>query len=300
MLNRIYLCCSLLILLVVEQTLSAAEATADGCSWSFSGQSDTGWKVSGATKAQGASEGLVLLSGKDIQLNLKGQSIDADRLSSFSIRMKSDKNTTGQIFFAQAGKVFTEKQSFRFMVKAGECNTYHIACAANSEWKGKIASLRIDPASAPGVNVEIFSIRLGEPEYAWTFSNSADMAGWQTNQDVKDRSVTDEGIVFISGKDCMLTKAGLSVPAQSIKSIRIEMKADHDSSGQLFFVTPATRNFDNKYSFRFNVRKSAALQTYTIDCTSNPLWADRILNLRIDPVSTEGVHVAVKALTLVR
>ena len=107
----------------------------------------------GVLKAQAAN--------RDPLLQLKWTDIDADKYKTIEIKMKTDKSDEGQVFFAQKRYQLSEQRSVRFTTNGdGQFHTYTINMASNKLWHGIVTSLRLDPTSASGADVEIASIQL--------------------------------------------------------------------------------------------------------------------------------------------
>ena len=112
-----------------------------------------------------------------------GAELDASKCRYAAIRMKLDKGTMAQLFWAtEASPEMSEDKSIRFNTTPdNEFHEYLLDLAAANTWRGKVTKLRLDPNSGcPGSMAEVDYMRVldtpgGKPQFARDFS--ADWSG---------------------------------------------------------------------------------------------------------------------------
>jgi len=130
--------------------------------WDFSNPEDCTWYVrnmqdltyeGGVMRARAANSDPAFYSSATL--------IDADKLKTVEIKMRMDKGTEAQLFFARPRGQMLEKTSIKFPVNAdGEFHIYTIDMSANRLWRGTIGQIRLDPNSVAGSSVEVAYVRL--------------------------------------------------------------------------------------------------------------------------------------------
>jgi len=137
--------------------------------WEFEVNSDyEGWDASpenfSRTKVK---DGILYLKSKtaDPMINISGLNIDSRNYCYIRIKLKNSTGSSAmQVFFSSdvTGGA-SESNSMRVVISTqdNDFKEYEIDMSANSNWKGNITSLRLDPVSSTGV-VEIDYIRLSD------------------------------------------------------------------------------------------------------------------------------------------
>jgi len=126
-------------------------ATPESHTWSIGNMSDFGF-----------SSGVMRATAQNSDPAFYSPYIDvaAGEFTKLVVRMRLDKGTEGQLFFARKGAMMTEEKSIHFKVTPdSEFHDYTLDLSANSRWRGSIGQLRLDPCDTQGAKVEIESIR---------------------------------------------------------------------------------------------------------------------------------------------
>lgn len=132
-------------------------------SWEFNTDGDSeGWMPNGAAKVEvkgGALQGES--AGTDPILSGPAVEIEAETCKRLVVRMSSSADDRPQFFWGTTLLPASEASSARFDVPGdGKFHDYTIDLSQCRRWRGVIVSLRLDPASKPGVKFAIDSIRL--------------------------------------------------------------------------------------------------------------------------------------------
>ena len=89
-----------------------------------------------------------------------GIKVEASQFKKLEIKMKSNVDSSAQIFFAGRKSQFSEGKSVTFPVQGSNSwHIYEVDLSTNSQWKGEITKLRIDPSCAPTSTVEVEYIK---------------------------------------------------------------------------------------------------------------------------------------------
>lgn len=176
---------------------------------------------------------------------------------------------------------------------------YQINCNTNPLWNGVIDTIRFDPTSDQGVNLCIKNFAITAPSSAWVFDKGNLLNGWNANKELKNLQYTDNGIDFISGKDCLLISPICDFPNGKFKAIEVVMKSDKADNGQIFFSNKKN-GFTEINSRQFRIDPSAELKTYKIELPDSEILKEGTLQLRFDPVRLSGVKVKLQSIKLVK
>ena len=140
----------------------AAQPAKDATAWS--GETIGQWSGSADFASMEARGGVLrgLTNGRDPVMTSPALELRANRYARLLVELRLDKPAGGaQLFWATASAGVCEAASVAVPTVAdGQWHTYAFDLAANPNWGGCITALRLDPASAPGVTVEIRSLRL--------------------------------------------------------------------------------------------------------------------------------------------
>jgi len=130
--------------------------------WVFSDPKDQDWTVGNMTDL--SFEGGVMSAvaqNRDPAFYSPGTDIDASRFKTVEIKMRMDKGTEAQLFFARHHGKMTEEKSVRFpVVGDNEWHIYTIDMSRNPRWHGRIGQLRLDPNSESGSKVQVAYVKL--------------------------------------------------------------------------------------------------------------------------------------------
>ncbi len=131
-------------------------------SWEFEDDLE-GWSAMMGISDFKLEQGCLVLrtSTYDPAINLPPVHLDAREYKKILIRMKVDKGSAGQVFWATSVFPISEFTSQRFQLIAdSEFHIYELDLAANPAWQGTITSLRFDPTDVAGANVMIDYIKI--------------------------------------------------------------------------------------------------------------------------------------------
>ncbi len=133
-------------------------------SWEFNTDGDAeGWSPSGGLDAQVRGGMLVgrsttadpIIAGPPVQ-------IDARRMRTLRLRMRSSKNDRAQLFWATQISAQGETQSVHIdLIGDGKFHEYRVNLGTNVRWRGAVTALRLDPAVGPGTDFAIDFISFG-------------------------------------------------------------------------------------------------------------------------------------------
>ena len=131
-----------------------------------------------------------------------------------------------------------------------------------------------------------------ELKTAWEFNTDGDFEGWTPNgylkAEVKDGLLVAES----TGPDPILQGPGVRVEAAATGRLTIRMRADADTSAQLFWATTVSSQGEPN-SLHFAVPGDGQFHDYDLDLSQSPRWRGLVTSLRFDPVSKPGVKIAV-------
>jgi hypothetical protein len=130
--------------------------------WEFDTDGDfEGWTPNGYLRAE-VKDGLLVAetTGHDPILHGPGVQVEAASTRTLSIRMRSDADTTAQLFWATAKSSQGEPNSLHFAVIGdGQFHDYELDLGQSPRWRGLITSLRFDPAAKSGVGLAVDHIQ---------------------------------------------------------------------------------------------------------------------------------------------
>lgn len=131
-------------------------------SWEFE-EGLEGWSAMMGISEFKLENGCLILrtSTNDPAINLPPVHLNAKEYKKMIIRMKVDKGSGGQVFWATSIFPISEFTSQRFQLIAdNEFHIYELDLSSNPAWHGTITSIRFDPTDAAGANIAIDYIRL--------------------------------------------------------------------------------------------------------------------------------------------
>ncbi len=130
--------------------------------WQFDTDGDfEGWTPNGYLKAE-VKGGLLVAqtTGHDSILHGPGIQVEAGTTRKLAIRMRSDADTSAQLFWATTTSSQSEPNSVHFAVRGdGRFHDYELDLDASPRWRGLVTSLRFDPASQAGVKLAVDHVR---------------------------------------------------------------------------------------------------------------------------------------------
>lgn len=80
----------------------------------------------------------------------------------------------------------------------------------------------------------------------------------------------------------------MRMPAENISLIRVKMRVEKGTTGQLFWITGKEGNWSEDRSIRFPIKTDGDFHEYDIDVARSPEWKGIILQLRFDPTDSSG------------
>jgi hypothetical protein len=130
--------------------------------WQFDTAGDfEGWSPNGYMSAS-VEDGLLVgeTTGPDPILNGPGVRIEAADTPHLTIRMRSVREETAQLFWSTATSSQSERNSIRFhVIGDGQFHDYVLEMSKSTRWRGLITSLRFDPAARPGAKFAVDFVR---------------------------------------------------------------------------------------------------------------------------------------------
>ncbi|MBC7328903.1 glycoside hydrolase family 99-like domain-containing protein [bacterium] len=142
--------------------LVEAESPPPRDSWDFE-EGLEGWSAMMGIGEFKVENGCLILktSTNDPAINLPPVMLDAKDYGKIIIRMKVDKGSGGQVFWATNVFPISEFTSQRFrLIADNQFHIYELDLTTNPAWMGKITQIRFDPTDSAGANVEIDYIKL--------------------------------------------------------------------------------------------------------------------------------------------
>jgi len=131
--------------------------------WQFnSAKQQDGWGANpDVTKIQYTGDALSFVSGNDPMFISGKLGLQVASYKGCEVVMKVDRAEAAQLFFLADNKEWSEQSSCSVSVApGGEWQTYRFDCSGKPGWTGTLKQLRFDPVNAPGINVQIKSIRM--------------------------------------------------------------------------------------------------------------------------------------------
>ena len=233
-----------------------------------------------------------LVTGEDCNIFLRNKPFKASDYSTVEVKMSLSRDGVVQMFFSKGNIPYSEPASCAKNIHANSTvKSVKLNFANNKLWNGTISTLRLDPTNTPQVKVEINSVKLLSPAYdSWQLINASNILS------------ANDSLNFCSGKDINFVNPECTFDASKFPVLEITMSSSRDDTGTVFFGSAKIpRNkypFSGQASVNFPV-KASTMQTYRVDCSSNPLWKGKMRTLRIDPVGDkEGANVKIQSIRL--
>ncbi|MBP6964743.1 MAG: glycoside hydrolase family 99-like domain-containing protein [Armatimonadetes bacterium] len=127
-------------------------------SWQFDDPKHAGWDATQHLGESRVEDGILraVSTGPDPALYGELTELDSRRFGIVEVGMRVDKGRTGQLFWAQRARGFSEALSLKFDLSAdGEFHVYRLDVGSVATWKGEINRLRLDPTDEQGARVEV-------------------------------------------------------------------------------------------------------------------------------------------------
>ena len=131
-------------------------------SWDFDKKQDVDdWSCSGIRKSHGEGTFVGEAYGGDPTMTSPPVRFGAGRFSKLVIRMRCDRESTGQLFWATSSQKTCENNSVHFKIAGdNEFHEYVLDLASQPGWRGVITTLRLDPVHTADRRFEIDCLRL--------------------------------------------------------------------------------------------------------------------------------------------
>ena len=141
-------------------------------------------------------------------------------------------------------------------------------------------------------------VKARHDRHVFRFENSD---GWQALHHVKLEARDNKLRIQATGFDPYFTgppllpllKAGKQPPVTGTFELTIRLSIDHDTAGQLFWITSRHPGWSEKQSVRFALTGDGKFRDYTLRCDAD----GELLQFRIDPGNEEG-HAEIESITL--
>ena len=125
--------------------------------------------------------------------------------------------------------------------------------------------------------------------------------GWMLMMGLKNLAVKDGMLTFETTTGDPAIRVALDrLPASRFREIAVRMKVSPPRRDmlQVFWIDEASKNFSEARSARAAVSEQEGFHDYVLPLSSPQGWGGRIMELRIDPVATPGVHVEIDSIRL--
>ncbi|MBQ9431054.1 MAG: glycoside hydrolase family 99-like domain-containing protein [Kiritimatiellae bacterium] len=133
-------------------------------SWSCKDGEPKGWNAfMGLSSARSTGEGVAYsTTSRDPAVSVSAQRIRAKEFGTVIVRMRTrDAAGTLQLFWGGSAGPISEKSSMhREIIADGKWHDYRFPVSGHKAWRGRIDSIRIDPGSEIGAEVEFAELRL--------------------------------------------------------------------------------------------------------------------------------------------
>ncbi|NQT11315.1 MAG: glycoside hydrolase family 99-like domain-containing protein, partial [Planctomycetes bacterium] len=130
--------------------------------WEFATDGDReGWTPNGHVSVR-VKGGLLVgeTTGNDPVLQGPGIQIEAASTGTLTIRMRASAADSGRVFWATSTSNQSEANSLGFdVIGDGQFHDYRLDFTQSPRWRGLITSVRLDPATKPGVEFAVEEIR---------------------------------------------------------------------------------------------------------------------------------------------
>lgn len=126
---------------------------------------------------------------------------------------------------------------------------------------------------------------------SWEFEE--DLEGWSAMMGISEFRVEGGCLVLrTSTNDPAINLPPVHLEAKKYKKIKIRMKVDKGSVGQVFWAT-SVFPISEFTSQRFQLIADNEFHTYELDLSSNPAWQDTITSIRFDPTDSADATVVI-------
>ena len=270
---------------------------------------DEGWRAIKHLTAPVVSRGVLraFSSGTDPFLfSPNDLFINADNDKNVLVRMKSTVGSVAEFFYKRstdAGFSATRRKVFSISSHS-DFVTYNLDMSSDTNWRGLVDMIRLDPTNASGALIEFDYLRSYGPEQTgrpeWRWSTASDLEGWVVAKDLSELVVSD-GLFSASttGNDpVIVSPGGLSVDASTRKWIVVRMKVTEGKLAEVFYKRTADPNFASLRKRQFDIRSNSEFVTYQLDMTDDPLWTGTVDRLRLDPTTSSGAKVYIDYLLI--
>jgi len=125
-------------------------------------------------------------------------------------------------------------------------------------------------------------------ELRFEFDQTRD--GWLPANDIDDLLHRGLHLVGrIAGPDPYLIRSPVRVEGDAYPLLRLKMRLTAGTSGQFFWATESSPQFDEEKTIRFSVIPDNQFHEYRLELSRNPMWAGQVITaIRLDP--TGGVN----------
>ncbi|TVS13928.1 MAG: hypothetical protein EA424_20830 [Planctomycetaceae bacterium] len=120
-------------------------------------------------------------------------------------------------------------------------------------------------------------------EIAFEFDDSLD--GWLPGNDISEMLPLEGGLFGrISGPDPYLVRPLVQIQGDDVAVVNLRMRVTAGSTGQLFWTTETSPEFDEEKSIRFRIIPDGRYHEYRVLMQQHPAWKGQtITQLRLDP-----------------
>jgi len=125
--------------------------------------------------------------------------------------------------------------------------------------------------------------------YAWEFDSDGDTEGWEAWYQLEPlRTIKGSLVTKSSGKDPYMGSPSIMADADALSKIELRMKVSAGETAEIYFITTASREYDESKVLRFPIVGDGQSHTYTLDMSKVKTWSGLITQIRLDPTVTEA------------
>lgn len=271
------------------------DTSTPGPPWEFSTNGDTeSWSGVHVVSSLRVENGCLVgeISGADPYIyRSRYPDINADVYRFLRIRMKINSGTAGQVYWGTPAEPYPSESRHVIFPQTtdGQFHDYLVDMSANSEWRGTVNSLRIDPTGdgASG-HFEIDYIRpvcLDNPETPpmdeWEFDRNGTTGGWVAGNGIANLAVSGGSMSgnVVASDPYLVLPEHRSVDANRQGYIHIRMRIGSGTTAKIAWQdTGGTQR-----GALFSITADSQFHDYVVKLSGKLGWSGLVRAPRIDP-----------------
>lgn len=171
---------------------------------------------------------------------------------------------------------------------------FHVYYTAQDDWQDRWSDARLER-----VTVTVDG-RMTTMPYRWEFNEEGNPEGWFPRNGIGAFDVAS-GVLTATptSSDPYIHSAFLGHCAENYSRIAVRMKTNEDSGpgdeafGQLFFTSTRATQMGEPNSVTFELADDGSFHRYTVNMTGLPGWTGHLVQLRLDPTTSESAEVEI-------